>query len=420
MKRFLAEFVESLRIAREQLGAHRTRAALTALGVIIGILAVTLMGTAIRGIDQGFQDSLSMIGTDVFYVERFPWKDVGDDWWRYRGRPEFEESDAVLFNRILTERQDPSSQVLLAVHTSQTWRPFSFGNRRIDGVEIRGSSPEFASVMPTELEHGRFFSAAEAQSGANVAVLGYDVAEALFPGLDPIGQKVVVGDQIKVEVIGVFARQGQFLGLFSFDKQAIMPLRTLRKFSRWKRHDALQVKMVTGGDKDLARQEIIGLMRQVRGLMPEEQDNFEVNRTELLEEQIGPMKKGIALAGFFITGLALFVGAIGIMNITFVSVKERTREIGTRRALGAPRRAILMQFLMESTSICLIGGFVGLSMAWAIQAALKAKLEELPLIFSADLFILALLVSVATGILSGFAPAWTASKLDPAEALRHD
>ncbi len=415
--RFRYELYESLRIAVEQVLQHKTRAALTALGVMIGVLAVSLMGTAVAGIDKGFNDSLAMFGKDVFYVGRWPWGNVGDEWRTYRMRPQFRFDDAVRVNEIIS--QTPNSLLELAVSRDERHRRVRFGNNSVEGVQIVGTSHTYPQVSPAEMKEGRFFSEHEDVSGIRVVVLGHDIADVLFPGVSPIGKSVIIRNQ-PFEVVGVFARQGEFLGLFSLDEMVAVPQKASPS-ARWDRRDVqIMIKMREGANKNLAMQEIEGAIRRVRGLMPEFPNDFEINRTELIEAELGPVKKGVTMAGIFITGLSLFVGAIGIMNITFVAVRERTKEIGTRRAIGAPRRAILTQFLVEAVFICLIGGAVGLVFTFIIQEMFKNIMPAFPLVFSWDLLFIAVMASVITGILSGFAPAWTAARLDPAEALRHD
>jgi putative ABC transport system permease protein len=169
-----------------------------------------------------------------------------------------------------------------------------------------------------------------------------------------------------------------------------------------------------------AKDELTGLMRRVRGLAPEKKDDFSINEQQAFKSTLDPVKNSIAIAGLFITGLSLFVGAIGIMNITFVSVKERTKEIGTRKALGARRRTILLQFLIESTALCLLGGFIGLTFAYVMCFGIGKAFPSFPINFSAGLVIASMIVSVMTGLISGFAPAWTASRLDPVTALRYE
>jgi putative ABC transport system permease protein len=418
MRHLILEIEESLRIAFMQVRIHKTRAALTALGVIIGIVAVTLMGTAINSIDKGIDKSLDMLGSENFYVEQWPWKDVGDDWWKYRGRPEFKVKDAELFNEILEEQTN--SSISMAVPQVKFWIDISYKSRQLTSIESYGTTSEYAFASNNEIEKGRFFTKQEDLSGNNVVVLGYDVAENLFPNEDAIGKTVRFNQRANYRVIGVFKRQGSFLGMFSMDSLMVMPHKAMRKIYNGNRWNSILVKMKTEANKDAAQDETVGIMRRVRGLMPEEENDFEVNRSESVGEQLDTMKNSVALAGLFITGLSLFVGAIGIMNITFVSVKERTREIGTRRALGATRRSILIQFLTEAVFICMIGGVVGLGLTTVIVFFVKGAMPFLPIAMKESLFLIAAAVSIATGILSGFAPAWTASKLDPAEALRHD
>lgn len=419
MKRLLHEFEENIRIAFEQIWNHKMRSMLTALGVIIGIVAVTLMGTAIKGIDKGFDDSLDMLGQDIFYVERFPWRDVGDEWFLYRNRPRIEVDYAVELNRQI--QANPDSLLRVAVPTIGARRGVERGGTNVGGVSINGTTADFDLINTARMLHGRFFTRAEEFGGHNVVILGYDVADGLFPeGVEfAIDQQVTI-NRLRFTVIGVLARQGSFLGMQSFDQQAIMPLPTLRKFHSGRWNVSIRVQAGPNVDLAAARDELTGMMRGVRRLMPGQDNNFEINQSEALEEQLGPIKSGIALAGFFITGLALFVGAIGIMNITFVSVRERTREIGTRRALGARRSTILWQFLIEAVAVCFLGGLVGLGTAFGLNQVIENMFPDFPFVFSMDLVLIALSLAVATGIVSGLAPAWQAARLDPATALRHE
>ena len=199
-----------------------------------------------------------------------------------------------------------------------------------------------------------------------------------------------------------------------------MPLEAFRKYFSVRRGAELRVKINDKTRVADAREELTGAMRRVRGQLPGERDNFTINEQGAFKAQLDPIKQGIALAGLFITGLSLFVGAIGIMNITFVSVKERTKEIGTRKALGARRRTILLQFLIEAVSICLIGGIAGLALTYTLVQVVSVTLPAIPVEFSVSLVFISMAVSIATGIVSGFAPAWGASRLDPVVALRYE
>jgi len=199
-----------------------------------------------------------------------------------------------------------------------------------------------------------------------------------------------------------------------------VPMSSFMKVFSSRLDTSIRVKVKDKNRMALARDELTGHMRHVRGLAPEQGDDFSINEQEGIRDSIGPVKAGIAGAGLFITSLALFVGAIGIMNITYVSVKERTREIGTRKAVGARKRTILLQFLVEAVSICLVGGAVGVVLSWLMSTAVAAAFPSFPMTFSFGLVLLGLIVSTVTGIFSGFFPALTAARLDPIEALRYE
>ncbi len=416
MKRFVYEFNESVRIAASQIRANKMRSVLTALGVIIGIVAVTLMGTAIRGIDTGFANSLALLGDDVLYVQKWPWGPV-EDWWNYNNRPNLKPEHAERLNRVI--ESTPNSKLAFAVPVVGRGSALKVGDAKVSGVFTIGTTAAYAQMVGTDYKEGRLFNDAEAESGAQVCVLGFDVAEALLPNRDPIGETVLISGQ-PFTVVGVFAKQGEFLGLFSFDNQVVIPLKAFQKYFSTRRGAEIRVKVIDKTQLVAAREELVGAMRRVRAQLPGERDNFSINEQEAFKAQLDPVKGAIATIGFIITGLALFVGAIGIMNITFVSVKERTKEIGTRKALGARRRSILMQFLVEAVSISLIGGVVGLILtALMVQAAAQA-FPSFPLSVSFGIVVLAVGTSVAAGVVAGFLPALGASRLDPVVALRYE
>jgi putative ABC transport system permease protein len=416
MRRFLYELTESWKIAASQMRSNLTRSTLTALGVIIGIVAVTLMGTAIGGIQVGFDKSMSIFGDDVLYVGQWPWRKV-DDWWNYRDRKKIKTEYAEALNRMIA--MTPNSNLLIAIPTSSLIRSVKYEDSEVGNVLVRGTVSDYIITSTFDFKEGRFFNDLESRGGANVCVIGYDVADALFPSTSPIDKFVLINGQ-SFRVVGVIARQGSFLGLFSLDSIVVMPLPAFQKYFAAKSEADILVKVKDKTKLAGAKDELAGMMRRVRGLPAEKNDDFSINEQQALKSTLDPIKNSIAVAGLFITGLSLFVGAIGIMNITFVSVKERTKEIGTRKALGARRRTILLQFLIESTALCLLGGIIGLSFAFAMCFLIGLAFPSFPVHFSSELVIVSMVVSVMTGLISGFAPAWSASRLDPVTALRYE
>lgn len=416
MKRLLYEFSESVRIAATQIRANKMRSVLTALGVIIGVVAVTLMGTAIRGIDKGFANSLALLGEDVLYVQKWPWGPV-EDWWNYVNRPNLKPEHADKLNRVIESTNN--SLLAFAVPVVGRGSVIKVGDAKVSGVFTIGTTAPYAQMTGTEYKEGRLFNETEAESGAQVCVLGYDVAEALLPNRDPIGETVLISGQ-PFTVVGVFAKQGEFLGLFSFDNQAVIPLKAFQKYFSTRRGAEIRVKVLDQTKLAAAKDELTGAMRRVRAQLPGERDNFNINEQEAFKAQLDPVKGSIATIGFVITGLALFVGAIGIMNITFVSVKERTKEIGTRKALGARRRSILLQFLIEAVSISLIGGLVGLALTMVLVQVAAQAFPSFPVSISFGIVALAVGTSVFAGVAAGFVPALGASRLDPVVALRYE
>ena len=406
---FLTELKEGLAISWDAIRANKMRSILTTLGIIIGIVTVTLMGTAIEGLNRAFMNSISFIGADVFYVQREEWGPRSEeDWLAMQKRREITLEDCHALERSLT-----LARAITPV--AFTGRLVRYDKRSARGVTIVGATDQMILTGGITLGDGRFMSAAESDGARTVCVLGSQVATNLFPRETPLGKRVTIG-QRPFEVIGVLEPQGTLFG--NFDNQVIIPIEQLMtSFVHSREVTMIQVKVSDVGDMDNAREELHTVMRRIRRLSPTQPDDFAINQQDQILSMVHRVTATIAAVGLSITGLSLFVGGIGIMNIMFVSVAERTREIGIRKAIGAKRRTILLQFLIEAAAICLIGGAIGLGIAWPFTLLLG---KFLPATLSPTIVSIALLVSLFTGVLSGFFPAWRAARMNPVDALRNE
>jgi putative ABC transport system permease protein len=405
---FLTELREGLFISWDALRANKLRAALTTLGIVIGIVTVTLMGTAIEGLNRSFLRSISALGADVFYVQRFNWLNTTEtEWLKMRKRRPLRlfEAEALARRLTLAAAVVPNADALL---------PVKYKNRSASAVYVVGTTEDFPAAGGIGAQAGRFLSAADAAGGRPVCVIGTEVATNLFPRDVPLGRRIKIGDQ-SFEVIGILEKQGTFLGLFSLDNRVIIPLQQFMT-AFWNDPDLeIQVKAREMVSLDEVREELRTVMRRVRRLAPNQPDDFAINQQDQFVKIFQKVAGTIATVGLSVTGLSLFVGGIGIMNIMFVSVAERTREIGIRKAIGAKRRTILLQFLTEAACLCALGGWIGLAIAWLLTLAIR---PFLPAAMSWKIAGLALLVSVVTGLVSGFLPAWRAARMNPVDALR--
>jgi putative ABC transport system permease protein len=401
-------FWENFRISLGSIFANKTRSILTALGIVIGVLSVTLMGTLISGLDRTFEKSMAGFRSDVLLVSRMEWFSGDTDWWEMRNRPRIEEG----YGKKLLAR----SQFVEAVApVSERGGSIIRDDRRIDSRFFGTTTSYLATNASTEIEQGRFFTDGENRSGARVLVIGGDVADALFPNEDPLDKYVKIGNY-KFRVIGILKKMGKFMGLFSMDNQATMPIGTYKRLYARRGWMTLRVKLNTE-DVETAKGDVRGVIRNLRRLKPAEKDNFGINQSSTLEAQYNAIKFAIGGTGLFITALSLIVGGIGIMNIMFVSVKERTREIGIRKALGATRNMILGQFLMEAVMICLIAGLVGMGIAYGLSIVIN---NFFPSSMPIGLALGAIMLSLIIGVVSGLVPSYRAARLDPIDALRYE
>ena len=411
MANFLFELKEGMMIALRAIRSNKVRSILTMLGIVIGITSVVLMTTAINGIDISFQKGISALGSDVLYIDKWPW--FGNtDWWKVRNRRKISMEDFEKFKELA---KLPIA-VAPVINSRQTVK---YDDRRVDNVFLNGSNQDYVKTTNFTFDAGRFYSEIEAKGARNVVVIGSEIEKNLFPRGDALGKTIKIGNE-NFKIVGVLAEQGSFiLGPFNPDNQVFVPIGTVFKYFMNKSRGSITLNVRAAGPAEVAdtKVEAEGIMRKIRGLSYNEEDDFAINQQEALQQSFNSIVGVIQIAGLFITGLALFVGAIGIMNIMFVSVRERTKEIGLRKAIGAKRRTILGQFILESSAICLMGGLVGLLIAIILSFVVK---QFLPTTVEYSAVVIAILVSLITGIVAGFAPAYTAAKMDPVEALRFE
>lgn len=403
---------ESLRFAVVALMVNKVRTVLSLLGITIGIFSIIAVFSVFDSLENTIRTEINSLGDNVLFIQKWPWMAGGGDypWWKYWQRPEPSLQEMAELER----RANTAKAFAFMVGTS---RSISSGTATVEGVSVNAVSHEYAEVMPFDLEAGRYFTPLESQSGRNVIIIGAQVREAIFPDTDPIGQSVKVFGR-RMEVIGLLRKQGENLFGNSNDKSAIIPVNFARNVMDIReRGTNIVVKAKPGISNAELRDELTGLMRSVRKLKPAAEDNFAINEMDLINKSFDQLFGVIAIVGWIIGGFSLLVGGFGIANIMFVSVKERTSQIGIQKALGAKNYFILVQFLLEAVFLAVMGGIVGLAIVFLLALGVSSA-TSFTLTLSLQNILLGLFVSGFIGLLSGFLPAWSASRLDPVEAMR--
>ncbi len=407
--RFITELFEGFKLALQALKANKLRTFLTILGIVIGMATVIGIHSIIQGLNEAFYSSISALGSDILYVQKFAWFDH-QDWIESRNRKNIGEKEAEAIQKYAT-------LVKAVSQTSSAQRSVKFENKSLADVYIVGASAAYQITSNIIPELGRFYSEQEAEHRRAVCVIGWEVADRLFKKLNPIGRRVSIAGH-KFTVVGVNEKQGSLFG-FNMDSQVIMPLGIFQKIFGSRRWITIEVKVLSPQLLEDAKDELTGILRRVRKVEPGAKNDFALNQQNMFAEMYQNLTRALYFVAFFIGFIALLVGGIGIMNILLVSVTERTREIGIRKAIGAKKSDILWQFLVESVVVTALGGIIGIITGFAF-AKLVASMTILAATVSPVSIIIGLTFIAIFGLFFGIYPAYKAAKLDPIEALRYE
>ncbi len=408
--------IEPVKLAFGAILAHKLRSLLTTLGIMIGVLTVIGMLALIDGLNRLVGQQLSSIGSTTLYVQKFAWVMSRAEFIETRGRKNLTVQDADAIARLAQSVQRVAPMLTL-------FATVRYRGQEVDGVQIIGTTPDFLTIQDYGIESGRPLTVVDEQHALQNGLVGSTIAEKLFPAIDPLGRNITINRQ-RFTVISTLKKKGSFFGSDQ-DNLIIIPLSVfMKRFSgqvteRGFESVTVVVQPLDEAHIESAKGEISSILRKIRKVPAGKPDDFNINTADELLSLYRKITTGIFGLMVGVTALSLVVGGIGIMNIMLVSVSERIREIGVRKAIGARRRDILAQFLIEAVSLSLIGGVIGMGlgflMAWAVSHVVK-----LPAAVSWWSILLGFGFSAFVGVFFGWYPASRASKLNPIEALRHE
>ncbi len=372
--------------------------------------------SSVDSLQDNIVQSFEKLGNDVIYIDKWPWQeDPGQNFWKYQARPTPSITD---LNAIQSKSKLAEASSLTVFIPGST---IKYRDQFVEGAYLAGITDEYEKVIKMDFEDGSYFSQRDFQMGSNQAILGHKLYDALFPKENGIGKEVrLFGQYFKIN--GVLKSEGKsILDIMPNDEAVFIPYNTARKLVNISSHSnwgtLLNVKAKKGVNLEELKYEVGSILRPIRGLKPRDKDNFAINELTMLTNLVNGVFGVINFAGFIIGLFAMLVGAFGVANIMFVSVKERTNLIGIKMAIGAKRYFILLEYLLEAIILCIVGGLVGLILVWLILLVIS-RLVDFAIYMSFQNIALGLILSVIIGIIAGIVPAIMASRMDPVEAIR--
>ncbi|MDQ2720790.1 MAG: ABC transporter permease [Bacteroidota bacterium] len=413
MRKTLYILASSFRLTMQELMVNKLRTSLSLIGISFGIFCIIGVLATVNSLEMNIQNQIKSLGTNTIYIDKWQYfgGDADNPWWKFvnRPQPKFEEVN------FIKQRSQLASNVAFEIDNRVN---IEYNNYALQGVNMTGLTEEENDIQPLTMAFGRYISGSEFASGSSVAIIGYRNAENLFvnPSL-AIGKEIKIKDH-KTTIIGVIKKMGTPMIGEDYDQAIILPYRfAIQIVSENQSSPKILVKGKDNVSSSALADDLEGVMRSIRKLSPTQADNFTLNQISSASDKVTSLFSNINLGGWAIGILSLVVGAFGIANIMFVTVKERTSMIGLKKAIGARKRSILSEFLLEAAIICIMGGLMGLILVFLLTLILT-NIFNFPVYISAGILALAISICIGIGILSGIIPAYIASRLDPVVAIR--
>jgi putative ABC transport system permease protein len=412
IRRSLEIIASSFKMALQELWKNKLRTFLSLFGITIGIFCIIGVLATVNSLEQNIRNELNSLGNNTIYIDKWNWGQSGMESWRYANRPTPKFSDVTKI-----KDRTPSAKYV-AFKISRNDR-IEYNNNVLSGVNMYGVNSEFLDIQNIDIAKGRTISDAEFESGHSSFVIGDEIASKLFGGADfALGKQIVIRGQ-KGLITGVFKKQGKtMVGGWNFDESVVMPYKFARNIMDERyAQPLLMVQGIDGLTSAELKDDLTGTMRAIHKLSPTKDDDFSLNDINDFTDEVSSVFKNVNIGGWAIAALSLIVGMFGVANIMFVSVRERTSQIGLKKAIGAKKRVILAEFLLESAFLCIIGGLIGLMLVFLLTKVLTNALA-FPVFVSPANMALAIFICIVTGILAGFIPASQAARMDPVVAIR--